>query len=193
MVSMPSRRSLATALAVVTLAVVALGTALVTLVAVGDWRLDAAPVTRSVAEPTTDAGSPAPREVERRLRILRGLHVLRRWDRSRAAAYASGDALALRRLYAPGSAAGAADVGILRSYAARGLVVERMRLQLIDVRVLRHGSRRMVLRVQDRLTGAQVVSRTGARSALPTDQPDTRTLELLRRGTRWVVGHVRGA
>ena len=187
MASVCSRRSLPTALAVLVLAI-----ALGAVVTVADGRGDTEPVTAgSVDGQAADAGPPAAREVARRLRLLRELRVLRRWDRSRAAAYASGDARALRRLYAPGSGAGAADVSILRAYAARGLVVEGMRLQLIDVRVLRHGRGRMVLQVQERLTGAQAVSGTGRRAVLPADLPDTRTLELLRRGTRWVVDSVR--
>src|SRR5690349_3115068 len=47
---------------------------------------------------------------------LASLTVLRDWDRGRAAAWRTGDADALRRLYTAGSEAGARDVAMLRRW-----------------------------------------------------------------------------
>ena len=133
---------------------------------------------------------PARAQARQRAGVARAARVLSRWDRQRAAAYAAGDPSSLRSLYARGSAAGTADVRVLRSYAARGLVVERLRMQLIELRVMREARDRMVLRVQDRLATAEVVSAAG-RWRLPADRPTTRSVTLVRSGKQWVVGAVR--
>ncbi|HLN78334.1 MAG TPA: hypothetical protein VK204_14895 [Nocardioidaceae bacterium] len=105
--------------------------------------------------------------------------VLRRWDRARARAFADGDVAALRRLYVEGSAAGTADVRLLRGYLRRGLRVGGMRMQLLALEVVREGRGRLVLRVTDRLTGAVAVDgRT--RMPLPQDAASTRVVELRR-------------
>jgi hypothetical protein len=107
--------------------------------------------------------------------------VLRDWDRARAAAYAHGDVAALRRLYLGRSEAGRADARLLRRYLARGLRVEGMRTQLLELRVLAHGSHRMRLRVVERLVGAEAVHRrTGFRQPLPHAAAGERVVELRR-------------
>lgn len=131
-------------------------------------------------------------ELADRTRVVAAGRVLGGWDDRRAAAYASNDRRALRRLYAPGSAAGAADLRVLGSYAARRLTVEGMRMQVIDLRVLRGEDGLLVVRVQDRLARAAVVSPSG-RAGLPIDRPSTRIVRLVKRDGRWLVSSVRTA
>lgn len=120
--------------------------------------------------------------------------VLRDWDRARAAAYAHGDVAALRRLYLGRSAAGRADARLLRRYLARGLRVEGMRTQLLELCVLDHGPRRLRLRVVERLVGAEAVHRrTGLRQPLPHAAADERVVELRRTPDgAWRVAGVSG-
>jgi hypothetical protein len=151
---------------------------------------DGPPTTRPAPAAAETGRVPAAGEVTRRARVVRAGGVLHRWDRQRAAAYAAGDRGALRRLYVPGSTAGAADLRVLGSYVARGLVVSRMRTQLIGLAVLRADDHRLVLRVQDRLAGAEAVSASG-RAELPEDRPSTRIVTLVRSGERWLVRSVR--
>lgn len=118
------------------------------------------------------------------------VEVLRGWDEARAAAYASGSVASLRELYARG--AGASDVRLLRSYLRRGYRVEGMRMQLLAVTVLAHRPGRWLLRVTDRLAGAEAV-RYDERVALPRDRASTRTVRLARaEDGRWRVVAVRG-
>jgi hypothetical protein len=120
------------------------------------------------------------------------LAVLHDWDGQRAAAWADGDPEALALLYAPGSSAGAADVALLRRYAARGLSVRGIRMQLLRARVLVVRPRRVALEVTDRLTSAVAV-RGGDETAsrpLPADAVSTRLLELRRVGDRWLMTRV---
>ncbi len=121
---------------------------------------------------------------------IRALQVLHHWDRRRASAYAAGSPAALRRLYAPASSAGMRDVRRLREYAARGLVVEGLAPQVLDVELVERSATMVRLRVTDRLTGATAV--TGRREfVLPTDTPRTRVVTLVRHGPRWLVRSVR--
>jgi hypothetical protein len=117
---------------------------------------------------------------------VRGLGVLDRWDRARAAAYAHGDAARLRRLYAAGSGTGAADVQVLRRYAARGLVVAGMRRQVLDARARGCTGKWLVLRVTDRLAGAVAVGR-GLRHRLPSTGDHRWLLTFRAAGHRWVL------
>jgi hypothetical protein len=105
--------------------------------------------------------------------------VLRAWDEQRAAAYAAGSVRQLRQLYVAGSTAGRSDVRVLRAFLARGLVVEGMRTQVLALRVVEQGPRRLRLEVTDRLARAVAVG-PGDRAVLPRDQPDTRRVTLLR-------------
>jgi len=123
-----------------------------------------------------------------------GLAVLHVWDAQRAAAWAAGDTDALARLYVPGSSAGAADLAPLRRYAARGLVVRGMRMQVLGARVLVARPRRLVLEITDRLAAAIAVRRGDPEAArrLPVDAARTRRLELRRIRGHWLMAVVSG-
>ncbi len=110
--------------------------------------------------------------------------MLRAWDGRRAAAWASGDAAAVRALYVDGSAAGRRDARTLASYAGRGLAVRGMRMQLLSAQVLLDRPRLVRLRVTDRLAGAVVV-RDGVSTPLPADRASTRTLTLRLVDSGW--------
>ncbi|ROR90409.1 hypothetical protein [Nocardioides aurantiacus] len=113
--------------------------------------------------------------------------VLRAWDRRRAAAWAAGDAEALRRLYVPGSRAGRSDVRLLGEYAARGVRVRRLTTQVFAVDVVGAAPRRWRLRVVDRVAGGELVARGRVR-ALRSGPVVTRRVELVRRDDGWRVG-----
>lgn len=121
--------------------------------------------------------------------VVRAAAVLRAWDERRARAWAEGDAARLRGLYV--GRAGAADVRLLRRYAARGLRVEDLATQLLAVEVIGRGPRRWRLRVTDRLAGGDVVG-ADVRFRLPSDRADIRVVRLVR-GTdgTWRVAEVR--
>lgn len=124
---------------------------------------------------------------------VRALAVLRRWDRSRAAAYASGDVAALRRLYAPGSWAGARDVRVLREYAERGLVVRGLRMQVLEAELLSGDPGVLRLQVVDRLARGVVTGPGQGRAPvqLQRSQPLTRVITFNDIGGRWAVRSVR--
>jgi hypothetical protein len=124
------------------------------------------------------------------VRRERAVGVLHEWDRRRAAAYAEGDATALRRLYVPGSTAGRADVRLLKGYVARGYVVTGMRMQLMAVRVVATSADRLRLRVTDRLSEAVAVTDTD-RVRLPHDEASDRVIVLCRDAGGWRVAAVR--
>lgn len=179
-----SRRTLAVTVAV--LAAVAL-LAAVAVVA----RPDGAPPTgprgaSAAALSGTDGPPPVPPHVTV-VQALAALTVLRDWDRARAAAWRAGDADALRGLYAAGSAAGRADVAMLRRWRGRGLRVRGMAMQVLAVRLTARSPRRLVLVVTDRLTGPVAVDGAGHRWRLPRDRASTRRLVLRRTATRWQV------
>lgn len=123
------------------------------------------------------------------------LGVLRDWDHRRAAAWAAGDAGALRALYTRRSAAGAADATLLHAYAARGLVVRGLRMQLLRARVLVARPRLLELEVTDRLAAATAVltESPAAGWQLPADAATTRVLVLRRVGQRWLMARVSSA
>lgn len=112
--------------------------------------------------------------------------VLHDWDDRRAAVWSAGDVDALRSLYARGSRAARADVAMLRAWRDRGLRVEGMRMQLLDLDVRRASAERLDLVVTDRLTGAVAVGR-GVRLPLPQDRATTRRVVLVRAGGVWRV------
>lgn len=120
------------------------------------------------------------------------IDVLRAWDARRAEAWAVGDPQALRRLYTPGSRTGRQDRAALAAYADRGLRVTGVRMQLLDVDVLRASGHRMTLRVTDRLSRAVARGPRGA-VVLPRDRPSTWRVRLCRRAGEWRVAEVRPA
>lgn len=142
---------------------------------------------RAPSAPTHVGGPPRPITGERY-----AVEVLHAWDARRAAAWAGGDARALSRLYVPGSPAGAADVALLRRYAARGLLVSELRMQVLSARVLVTRPRRLELEVTDRLARAVAVRADDATAArpLPVDGPTTRRLVLRRHGSEWLMAAV---
>ncbi|MDP3967947.1 MAG: hypothetical protein Q8Q02_06670, partial [Nocardioides sp.] len=116
--------------------------------------------------------------------------VLVAWDAARARAYARGRAGALARLYLPGSVAGHRDVRLLADYAARGLRVRGMRMEIARVEVLRDRSQTRLLRVTDRLVGSRAVRTDGTSYPLPRDRPSTRTVRLVHHDGAWRVASV---
>ncbi|GAA4723547.1 hypothetical protein GCM10023350_02300 [Nocardioides endophyticus] len=119
--------------------------------------------------------------------------VLHEWDDRRAAAWASSDVAEVRSLYVPGSPAGRAEVAMLRAWRERGLRVEGMRMQLVDLDVRRASAARLDLVVTDRLTGA-VAAGPGVRLPLPRDRATTRRVVLVHEGGLWRVAQsVEGA
>ena len=143
------------------------------------------------APPSTGApprASPAPAGPP--LVDARAVRVLRDWDARRARAYAQGDVAALRRLYLPGSRAGAADVRLLAAYTARGLVVRGLRVQLLEVEARARGRDTLRLRVTERVTGARAVPARGPGRLLPRDAPSTHLLTMRRHEGRWRVASV---
>lgn len=120
------------------------------------------------------------------------VEVLRTWDVRRAAAWASDDPGALRRLYTPGSRTGRADVALLGAYAARGVDVTGLRTQLLAVDVVERSADRVVLVVTDRLAHVEV-SHDGRTLALPSDRPSTHRVTLVLVGDTWLVDEVRPA
>jgi hypothetical protein len=118
--------------------------------------------------------------------------VLHEWDDRRAAAWATGDAGDLRSLYVAGSPAGRADVAMLRAWHDRGLRIEGMQMQLLDLDVRRASAERLDLVVTDRLTGAVAVG-PGVRLPLPRDGFTSRRVVLVEREGEWRVAQVRAA
>ncbi|MEO5853101.1 MAG: hypothetical protein ABIQ15_11360 [Nocardioides sp.] len=118
------------------------------------------------------------------------LAVLHAWDRLRAAAWADADAVALGRLYLPGSAAGERDVRLLRDYRGRGLHVTGIRTQVLAAEVSSQETDRLVVAVTERFAGAVAVG-PRTRVTLPRGTPRDRVVVLVRRLGRWVVAAVR--
>lgn len=144
---------------------------------------------QNLTEQTRWDGSPTPVESQVGSERARALTVLRAWDKKRAAAYAAGDAQALRQLYLPLSKSGANDQRVLKQYIARGLHIEEMETQILGVEILAHTSDSLVLVVTDRLASAIVVGKD-LREELPRDGANTRQIELKRVDARWLVGEV---
>ena len=132
---------------------------------------------------TTAASAPAGPTLVEPVEILRG------WDADRARAWARGDLHLLRALYTPGSVAGRHDRAMLRAWTGRGLVVHRLRTQLISVRPIAHSRSSWTLVVTDRLVDGVAVG-AGVRRPLPRDQATTRTVQLRRLDGRWRVASV---
>jgi hypothetical protein len=141
-------------------------------------------VLAALAGPAASAAGP-----DRRTDVVEALGVLHDWDTRRARAWANSDEKGLRSLYLPGSAAARADVRLLRSYTARGLVVRRLVTQVFGVRVLRRERGRVVIRVLDRFAGGQVTDGDRTR-ALPSSRPVLRRIELRRAAGHWKVASV---
>lgn len=119
--------------------------------------------------------------------------VLDAWDVRRAAAWSRGDLRGLRSLYVAGSAAGRADVRMLRAWVGRGLRVRAMRMQVLDALLVTRTEDRIVLDVTDRLAHAVAhpgAARPGVGVPLPRDAVSRRTVTLRRVAGEWRVAGV---
>ena len=123
------------------------------------------------------------------LTVVLALGPLHAWDDRRSMAWAAGEPRELQSLYVPGSPAGYADVTMLRTWHRRGLRVEGMQMQLLDLEVRRASATRLDLVVTDRLTGAVAVG-PGVRLPLPRDGATTRRVVLVREAGAWRVAQV---
>lgn len=135
---------------------------------------------------------PVPAEAGARTDLVAALEVLHAWDARRAEAWARDDVTALGSLYVRGSRAGAADVGLLRAYEARGAVVRRLVTQVFAVQVLGRDASTLRLRVLDRVAGGEVVQH-GHTTALSSSLPVARTIDLRRVARVWRVEAVSGS
>lgn len=167
--------------AVVIAALVAVGVSSVAVTAVGlqrDPLSDPAPVTATEDDPSRPVGGGVRTEAE-------AAAVLAGWDAERSSAWAAGDVRRLRALYTPGSVAGERDVAMLRRWLDRGLTVQGLRTQVLDLREVSRAPDRWVLAVVDRVVGGSV---GGTR--LPADRPSPRQVVLRWTGGRWLVASV---
>lgn len=117
------------------------------------------------------------------------VRVLGAWDGRRAAAYSAEEPAALRSLYLRSSSAGTADVRLLRAYAAHGLRVHGLRMQVFSLRLLVSRDGVLRLAVVDRVGAGWVVGRRQC-WAMPVDRPAERVLELRRVGGAWRLASV---
>lgn len=147
------------------------------------------PQAEVAAEPATRIRAGPRRQVDPSRQVeRRALRVLRRWESARAAAYADGSVRRLAGLYAGG--AGRGDVVVLRGYVRRGLRVEGLATQVLELRVVHASSGRLHLRVTGRLARGEVVG-PGTRLVLPTTRARVRDVHLVRRTGGWRVVSVR--
>ena len=145
---------------------------------------------RSRPEPPPEGSSTRAADVAAGIAPAGPVAILSAWDERRADAWAAGDLEALRGLYAAGSRAGAADVGLLRHYVERGLTVAGLTTQVLSLDVVRRSRERLVLVVTDRVVGGRVVG-GAAPVALPGDHASTRQVVLVREGEKWLVAEAR--
>lgn len=153
--------------------------AAVMLGALGDPDGDRSPASDAAEAPSAARSAPGVDPVA----------VLREWDRRRADAYARADAAALATLYTATSAAGRADLAVLGQYADRGLTVQGVQMQLIEVETVRTTPDRLVLDVTDRVRGAVAIGE-GTRVPLPGDLPSTRRLTFEQADGGWRISRV---
>lgn len=116
--------------------------------------------------------------------------ILAGWDERRSAAWAEGDADALRALYVDGSRSGRADVRLLRRWAERGLRVRGLITQVLSLDVVSRSEGRLRLLVTDRVAGGEAVGR-GQPVLLPVDRASTRRIDLVQVEGEWLVDEVR--
>ncbi len=153
-----------------------------------------APAAQPGAQPGAqpdDTSAPMTSTAATRTDLVDALEVLHDWDARRARAWAESDPAALQALYVPGSAAGRADVRLLRAYWARGLVVRRLVTQVFAVRVLSSDGSSLRLRVFDRVAGGEVLEH-GDVVPLRSSRPVTRTVSFRRDTGTWRVAAVIG-
>ncbi|MGH3447819.1 MAG: hypothetical protein ACRDQA_10490 [Nocardioidaceae bacterium] len=120
----------------------------------------------------------------------RWVAVLTEIDQRRARAWHRGRPAALRQVYTRGSPALAQDQAMLRAYVARGLHVDRVRLEFSFVAVERQSPDHVTLVVVDQL--GRLVARTdsGRGQVLPRDRPTRHRLVLRHEGGHWRIARV---
>lgn len=137
----------------------------------------------SAVPPTVGRSLVAPRDE------VRAAEVLRSWDRRRAAAWAGGRPADLAPLYTAGSPTGSRDRDMLTSWQRRGMAVEGLGTQVLQLRVLAHRAGRFEVLVVDRVVAGTAVG-DGVRRPLPRDSPTTRRVVLVHGATGWQVESV---
>jgi len=138
---------------------------------------------RDEGRTATTSSGPEAREPE-------ALGVLHRWDRRRAGAWATGDPVALSRLYTRGSSTGRLDVHALRRWTRRGLRVTGLRQQVAALRVVRIGPRQLVVVVTDRTVGGIALG-AGRRTPVPVGRWARHRIALVRVSGHWRVAEAR--
>jgi hypothetical protein len=118
------------------------------------------------------------------------LAVLRRWDRRRAAAWATGDPIALTRLYLRGSRTGSRDVHELRRWVCRGLRVTGLHQQVASSELAERAPQRIVVVVTERTVDGVAVG-VHRRTAVPASAWATHRIALRREGGSWRVVEAR--
>lgn len=116
--------------------------------------------------------------------------VLDGFDLIRSRAFEEGRADDLELVYPRGSLLLERDKALLASYVIRGVDIERMRMRLIDARVLSVKPRRVTMRVTDQLIQAWIRLSDGTVRDLPRDQPTRRTIELTLTPQGWRISAV---
>lgn len=106
---------------------------------------------------------------------------LDRLDRTRAAAYATGDRTLLRRVYVRGTAAEQADLAVLDQLSATGRTVTGLRHRLVQVTPHRTDAERAELRVVDVLREHTVRDSSGTRLETRPGRNSARSVVVLRR------------
>ena len=121
----------------------------------------------------------------------RWAQVLDDLDAARNAAYVNSEPARLEQVYTPGSPELAADRQVLAAYAARGLRVDRVSLQLLRVQVLQEKPDGVRLRVVDVLRPVRVRTDDGGWRDLPRDEPTVRTIALRLTQGGWRIARIR--
>lgn len=116
--------------------------------------------------------------------------VLEGFDRIRSHAFEAGRPEALDSVYPEGSRLLARDKALLASYTGRGVDIERIRMRLLETKVVAATPRLVTLRVVDRLAQATVRLPDGTVRDLPRDQPTRRTIELSLTADGWRISGV---
>lgn len=116
--------------------------------------------------------------------------VLGALDTARSVAFEKGRPELLDHVYLPDSALLRDDRALIDSYERRGVDIERMRMRLLDAKVVESGPDRVRLDVTDRLGESRVRLRDGTVRELPRDQPTRRVVELTLTEDGWRISRI---
>ncbi len=184
-----SARHPAATLAVLVVAVAALGASGVAVVSLDEQ----APHQGSTASAEPAFGSPPSRSrpSEPGPEVATWREVVRALVARRSFAWHRGDPTLLDSVYVAGSTVESRDRRMMRAYAARGLDVRGARLRLGSV--TERSRTRGVVRIQlvDRLGPTTAVGTSGQRYSLPRDLPSRHVLVLRRVGGAWRIANIR--